>query len=438
MSADDSQELRRAARLIEAAKWLKREGDRIGAADLLEEALALDPTNSSAATLLGLMRSTFSPGPEMDETTDPFLLLAVPDNATSPADVHEYEALPELIEAREVEGLQVEEVEAEQIIDDLPMTALLAGNAPNVIVAPDIIPRLDVVSIPARPGQARLLRRESRKQQKLESVTRPRLVLIDLLGKGERGNHDEPPTDPHAPELRPEPLTEPELSAVLAEEVRALVDQHAEALRSQPRALAALIAWSGPVLEDRIYALEFLAGPLEGHLVTLSHQTATLVDTCVIEVDGETLRVGSEEIVYRALRDEQRVDSGARILAGQREFILERLSQEEAVAFGGAELVLHELNTRGTAEREIRLNGPIVSVGRDGCTFGLPQEDSMATRHFELTIGPWSAYLADCAEDGSGTYLALTSGSRTVLVDGDRIRGGAHLFRIVATLGPVR
>jgi hypothetical protein len=99
------------------------------------------------------------------------------------------------------------------------------------------------------------------------------------------------------------------------------------------------------------------------------------------------------------------------------------------VPLGQAIYVVEEVLLGGRSGRAVMSAAALLTIGQTHCDLGYPQDDSLATRHCELSPTPAGAMLRDLS-GGLGTYVRIPPGTERPLRAGDRVRIGQHIFQI--------
>lgn len=90
---------------------------------------------------------------------------------------------------------------------------------------------------------------------------------------------------------------------------------------------------------------------------------------------------------------------------------------------------LEEVLLGGRPGRVVVSSGPSLTVGQSKCDFSFPDDEALAPRHAEITLGPGMAQLRDHS-GGLGTYVRVV-GERA-LKAGDKLRVGQQTLQVEA------
>jgi pSer/pThr/pTyr-binding forkhead associated (FHA) protein len=91
--------------------------------------------------------------------------------------------------------------------------------------------------------------------------------------------------------------------------------------------------------------------------------------------------------------------------------------------------LVEELLVGGRPARAVLTAGPILTIGQQRCDLSYPGDDTLATRHCEISPNGAGATLRDLS-GGLGTFLRLPPGVERPLAAGDRIRIGQQVLHV--------
>jgi pSer/pThr/pTyr-binding forkhead associated (FHA) protein len=93
--------------------------------------------------------------------------------------------------------------------------------------------------------------------------------------------------------------------------------------------------------------------------------------------------------------------------------------------------VIEESLEGGAGGRVFVRGGPSVTIGRAGCAVNLGEDSHLSQTHAEIVVEPdGSARLRDLGSS-NGTYVKIPAHAERELRDGDSVRMGREVLRVV-------
>jgi pSer/pThr/pTyr-binding forkhead associated (FHA) protein len=99
----------------------------------------------------------------------------------------------------------------------------------------------------------------------------------------------------------------------------------------------------------------------------------------------------------------------------------------------GAAMVIEERMEGGATGRTWLRPGPSVTLGRAGCSVNLGDDPYLSQAHAEILLEPDGAARLRDLGSSNGTFVRLAPGSEQELQDGDLLRMGREVLRVVVT-----
>jgi pSer/pThr/pTyr-binding forkhead associated (FHA) protein len=96
-------------------------------------------------------------------------------------------------------------------------------------------------------------------------------------------------------------------------------------------------------------------------------------------------------------------------------------------------MVLEERMEGGATGRTWLRPGPSVTLGRAGCSVNLGDDPYLSQAHAEILLEPDGAARLRDLGSSNGTFVRLAPGSEQELQDGDLLRMGREVLRVVVT-----
>jgi pSer/pThr/pTyr-binding forkhead associated (FHA) protein len=91
--------------------------------------------------------------------------------------------------------------------------------------------------------------------------------------------------------------------------------------------------------------------------------------------------------------------------------------------------LVEEILVGGRPCRAVLTPGPVLTIGQQRCDLSYPGEETLASRHCELSPNGPGATLRDLS-GGLGTFVRLRPGVERPLSSGDRLRIGQQVLRV--------
>jgi pSer/pThr/pTyr-binding forkhead associated (FHA) protein len=101
----------------------------------------------------------------------------------------------------------------------------------------------------------------------------------------------------------------------------------------------------------------------------------------------------------------------------------------------GTAVIVEERLQGGATGRVWLRSGPSVSLGRAGCAINLGDDPYLSQAHAEIVVDPDGAARLRDLGSSNGTFVRLPAHSERELHDGDVVRMGREVLRVVANPG---
>jgi pSer/pThr/pTyr-binding forkhead associated (FHA) protein len=101
----------------------------------------------------------------------------------------------------------------------------------------------------------------------------------------------------------------------------------------------------------------------------------------------------------------------------------------------GTAVIVEERLHGGATGRVWLRSGPSVSLGRAGCAINLGDDPYLSQAHAEIVVDPDGAARLRDLGSSNGTFVRLPAHSERELHDGDVVRMGREVLRVVANPG---